>query len=109
MMSCSAGRLEHSNLPPGHPARVGYGCDGRFPDLRIGAPPSLPSRCMTGQWHVWGCSPLTVAGAATDLAGVELRRTVFPFASSDSPSRKNHHGDARSDRCVTQQRNDPYG
>ncbi len=66
MLSDGACRVEHRNLPPGHPARISFGCDGRSPDSRVKAPPILPGPLPSGVSR--GRSPLTVAGAVTDLA-----------------------------------------
>ena len=50
---------------------------GRSPDLRVKAPPILPRLASSGDHRV--CSPLTVAGAVTELAAFKVYRTVFPF------------------------------
>jgi hypothetical protein len=53
--------LLRRSTPPGFELQN----DGRSPDLRVLASLSLPG---ISQWPVQGCSPLTVAGAVTDLA-----------------------------------------
>ncbi len=53
--------LLRRSTPPGFELQN----DGRSPDLRVLASLSLPG---ITQWPVQGCSPLTVAGAVTDLA-----------------------------------------
>lgn len=64
-------------LSPGHPARVGFGHDGRSPDLRVAAFPAFPAHAR--QWHSGVGSPLTVAGAVVDLApdGYTAPRSLF--------------------------------
>ncbi len=72
--------------PPGFKvtATCGHAGDGRSPDLRVIAFPNLPE--LLAQWFCRGRSPLTVAGAVTDLTRI-ARRTVFPFHPlGDSPS-----------------------
>ena len=67
----------HTTLPFGRPAQGELNIHGRSPDSWVTARPILPRLASSGDHRV--CSPLTVAGAVTELAAFDGYRTVFPF------------------------------
>ena len=67
----------HATFPFGRPAQGKLNIHGRSPDSWVTARPILPRLASSGDHRV--CSPLTVAGAVTELAAFDRYRTVFPF------------------------------
>ncbi len=77
----STDRHDHRRFPPGHPARFSFGCDGRSPDLRIMACPSLPGRHGAVQWHSSGSLTAHSCGGSHGFGALEAPPHRVPFSS----------------------------
>lgn len=64
--------------------------DGRSPDLRVVACPILPELALSGDLR--GHSPLTVAGAVTDLARFGSSSPYSLFIPHAFSAHENHRG-----------------
>ena len=91
----------HTALPFGRPARGELNIHGRSPDSWVTARPILPRLASSGDHRV--CSPLTVAGAVTELAAFDRYRTVFPFSSQIGASLSENHERSNAVICAVGQ------
>lgn len=84
-------RCHHCDLPGGTPPEFKLS-DGRSPDLRVFASQHLPGTQAKGhtQWFSLTSSPLTVAGAVTDLAPDGYTAPCSLFIRLAVRRRRNH-------------------